>query len=100
MTYEVIVSSPAEVDIAAAFAWYEDKAATLGVDFIRCVDAVIAGLQRMPLRFALRHGEFRMAPVPRFPYAIYYIVNESESFLSVQAVLHFSQDAATELRQR
>jgi plasmid stabilization system protein ParE len=100
MIYEVIVSSPAEADIVSAFVWYEDKGINLGVDFIRCVDAVLAGLQRIPLRFPKRYGEFRMAMVPRFPYAVYFIVNEPESFVSVQAVLNFSQDAAAELRQR
>jgi plasmid stabilization system protein ParE len=100
MIYEVIVSSPAEADIASAFVWYEDKGINLGVDFIRCVDAVVAGLHRMPLRFPKRFGEFRLALVPRFPYGVYFIVNEPEAFVSVQAVLHFSQDAPAELRQR
>ena len=100
MSYEIIVSSTAEADLASAFVWYEDKGINLGVDFIRCVDAALAGLKRIPLRFPQRHGEFRLAMVPRFPYAIYFIVNEPESFISVQAILHFAQDASAELTPR
>ena len=100
MAFELIVASPAEADIASAFVWYEGKGLNLGVDFVRCVDVTLARVQRSPLMFPVKYGAYRQAMVPRFPYAVYFIANEEQKFVSVQAVLHFSQDVPSYLKER
>jgi plasmid stabilization system protein ParE len=91
------VSSRAEADLVAAFYWYEDRMPGLGVDFIRCVDAVVTRIRHAPGIFRLRHGEYRLAPTPRFPYAIYFVWRENDQAVSVRRVLHYSQDAPRHL---
>jgi toxin ParE1/3/4 len=100
MKFDLIVSPEAEADVASAFVWYEERGTGLGVDLVRCVDATIARIHRAPLMFPKKEGEFRQAMTPRFPYAVYFVVNEAQKFISVRAVLHFSQDAPAYLRQR
>ena len=39
-----------------------------------------------------------MAMTERFPYAIYFIYDESANFVSVRRILHFAQDAASDLK--
>ncbi len=90
MALELIVASLAEADIASAFAWYQGKGSGLDVDLIRCIDATLARVHRSPLLFAKKYGEFRQAMIPRFPYAVYFILDEEQRLISVRAVLHFS----------
>lgn len=94
---ELIVSSRAEADFVEAFDFYEDKMAGLGSEFVSIVDAEFARIQRNPLAFRLRFGPHRMAMTERFPYAIYFIYDESANFVSVRRVLHFAQDATSGL---
>jgi plasmid stabilization system protein ParE len=73
--------------------WYEQKSAGLGHDFIRCVEARFGQIVSSPQLFRLRHGLSRLAATARFPYAIYFIWDESRQVVSVLRVLHFKQDS-------
>jgi plasmid stabilization system protein ParE len=95
---EFIVSSQAEADLIEAFDFYEEKVPGLGSECVRSVDAEFARIQRSPLAFRLRFGAHRMAMTERFPYAIYFIHDESAKFVSVRRILHFAQDSAPKLK--
>lgn len=97
MNHELRISPRAEADAAAAFAWYEQSRPTLGVDFMRCVDAAILLVQRSPQLFRKRHGEMRLAMTPRFPFAVYFVWDEAKDFVSIRRILHFAQNAPTHL---
>ena len=94
---EFIVSSPAEADLAQAIEFYEEKMPGLGSEFVRSVDDEFARIQKSPLAFRLRLLSHRMAMTERFPYAIYFIYDESAKTLSVRRILHFAQDATSGL---
>ncbi len=95
---EFIVSSQAEADLVEAFDFYEEKVPGLGSEFVRSVDAEFARIRRSPLAFRIRLRPHRMAMTERFPYAIYFIYDESANFVSVRRILHFAQDAASDLK--
>ncbi len=98
MRHELRITSRAEADIAAAFEWYEQRVAGLGVDFVRGVDITISLVHRSPQLFRKRHTEHRLAMTPRFPYAVYFIWDETVGLISIRRVLHFSQNAPTYLQ--
>ncbi len=98
MSVELRVSSRAEADLAAAFDWYQARVPGLGTDFVQCVDATVEIVRRSPQLFRRRHGEYRLAPTPRFPYAVYFIWSETGNFVSVRRILHFAQNASPHLR--
>lgn len=95
---EFIISSRAEADLVEAFDYYEGKVVGLGSEFVRSVDAEFNRIQRCPLAFRSRYGSHRMAMTERFPYAVYFIYDESAEFVSVRRILHFAQDAEMKLR--
>ena len=97
MSHELLVSSRANASITAAYERYELRVPGLGADFVRRVDATLLLIQHSPQIFRLRRGQMRMAMTPRFPYAIYFIWDETAHFISVRRVLHFSQDAPAHL---
>jgi plasmid stabilization system protein ParE len=69
----LIVAPQAEADLRDAFMWYEARSAGLGHDFLRRVEVRFDQIANSPQVFRLRRRRFRLAPVERFPYAIYFI---------------------------
>lgn len=98
MPHELLVTSRAHADISAAFEWYEQRVSGLGADFIRRLDTTISIIQQSPQLFRQRHGKMRMAMTTRFPFAVYFIWDESRQFISVRRVLHFSRNAPPQLQ--
>jgi plasmid stabilization system protein ParE len=99
MSRELRVSSLAEKDLAEVFEWYKRRSAGLGTEFIKYVDATVLLVQRSPLIFRKRVGEYRLAMTPRFPYAVYFIFDEIRDIVSIRRVLHFSQDRVVHLQK-
>jgi plasmid stabilization system protein ParE len=62
----------------------------LGNDFLRCVEACIAGIQRNPLLYRFAVDEFRRALVRRFPFEIFY--EATDDTVVIYSVFHCSQD--------
>ena len=72
MSFKVIVRPLAERDLLDAQLWYDDKNPTVGTRFRNCVDDVLQILTLTPLIFPAAHRDVRRAPVPHFPYLLYY----------------------------
>ena len=62
----------AELDLAAGYAWYENRRPGLGEEFLSSVDAWLEGIRRHPEMHALVHETYRRALIRRFPFAIFY----------------------------
>lgn len=90
MSRAFIVRPEAEDDLANARAWYEGRQAGLGDEFIEQVDAAFARIQRMPLVPAVTHRNARRVLLKRFPYAVFYHVDDDQ--ITVLAVYHTSRD--------
>jgi plasmid stabilization system protein ParE len=85
-----LVATEAELDIAEAYAWYEDRGVGLGEEFLSSVDACLEGVRRWPRMNAVVHEDFRRSLIRRFPYAVFY--EQSESTVTIYAVFHTSRD--------
>jgi len=90
MTYRLIVRKRAEKHLAEAYAWYENQRAGLGNEWLLCVEARLETVKSNPYLFQVRYKSIRCALVPRFPYGIYYFVDESK--IIVMAVFHLSRN--------
>src|SRR5436305_1637292 len=90
MTPRLSLRGEAEADIEAAAQWYEDQRPGLGLEFTRAVRAALATIEREPLRYPSARGEVRRALLRRFPYAVYFIADASETV--VIACLHVRRD--------
>jgi toxin ParE1/3/4 len=89
----LIVAPQAEADLRDAFMWYEEKSAGLGHDFLHRVELRLEQIVNTPQVFRLRWHRFRLAPIERFPYAIYFIWDETGNRVTVGRVLHFKRAA-------
>jgi len=87
MKKPVIVRAEAEADLAEAYNWYEQQVRDLGGEFLLCVDAVIASIERNPHLYPVVYkGIIRRALMRRFPYGVFFVVGERN--VSVIAVAH------------
>lgn len=93
MKRAIIIRPEAERDIAEAHGWYESKAPGLGADFLLSVDTALSSIQQNPQRYAAVHRRLRRALTGRFPYGIFYVVEEAR--IVVIAVIHASRDPET-----
>ncbi len=82
----------ARQDIADALTWYEEQLPGLGLEFLRCIDAVLDSVQRHPLMYPTVLAHYRRAVIRRFPYVLFYDVEPAR--IVVYAVFHCSQDPA------
>jgi toxin ParE1/3/4 len=92
MTWELILEPEAEVDLENAMAWYEDQRINLGDEFMLTVEATLAEIRRRPESFKPVGWNVRRATVRRFPYGIFFIVQEG--IVHVIAVIHAKRNPA------
>ena len=87
-----ILVPEAKADVADAYLWYEDQCLGLGMEFLRCVEAALLSIQRTPLIYPMVEETYRRALVRRFPFAIFFEIDDSENLCIVYSVFHCSQD--------
>jgi plasmid stabilization system protein ParE len=87
----LVVRRNAKTDIRDARRWYEARRAGLGREFLDEVDATLARIRAMPMRFIEVMPGVRQALTERFPYAVYFRVEDKRIFVFV--VIHTSRDS-------
>lgn len=92
MTYALLIRPLAESDLNAARRWYGSEAPHKLDDFEFAFDDVFARIIKHPLLFPAKHHELRQAPVPGFPYYVWYLVTENQNLIEVVAVIHDRQE--------
>ena len=93
MTYSLRFLPEVEEDVIAGYVWYEEKSKGLGEDFLRIFYAGAAEISRNPLIYPKVHEEFRRRLLRRFPYAVYFTVENDET--TVFGFFHCARDPRT-----
>lgn len=96
--YRLVAEPPVDLDVGAAFAWYENEQAGLGVDFLDELRSTYDRIADGPFKYQDLRSGIRRALVRRFPYAVYFTVEVD--VVVVLAVLHVSRDPAEWQRRR
>ena len=90
MSVPVVLRQRFKDDLGAGFDWYEAQQPGLGEQFLAAVQATLSSISLYPEIYAPVYGEVRRAIVPRFPFAVFYIV-ESERTVALR-LLHTARD--------
>jgi plasmid stabilization system protein ParE len=86
MNLPVIILPEAESDLAEAKEWYEGKAKGFGDEFRQSIEDAFGRISRMPELHAIIFKGVRRSFLRRFPYAIFYLAEETR--IVVIAVMH------------
>ena len=86
MKYTLLIRRVAELDITNSFHYYESKRLGLGHDFLLCIEDALSKIERNPIQYQLVHKNLRRCLVRRFPFSVFYFVEDSE--IIVTAIFH------------
>jgi len=90
MTYQLRFLPEVEEYVMSGYVWYEEKAQGLGEEFLRMFYAYTNKIRRNPLLSPKVYWEFRRNLLRRFPYAIYYRVQDDN--VVVFGLFHCARD--------
>ena len=86
MSAALFLRREARTELREAFTWYEERRVGLGFEFLRAVRVALAAIERTPGAFPFALDDVRKAPLPRFPYVVYFALLPAG--ISVLAVIH------------
>ena len=90
MSYKLLISQFAELDLLDSMTWYEEQREGLSTEFELSITAAFELIQRNPFGFQIRYDDVRIAFTNRFPYGIHFVI-EDERVLVI-GIYHTSRD--------
>ncbi len=75
----VRLTPEAEADLAEILAWYSQRGATLGAEFLAAFSDVVRQIEQFPESASIVYPPFRRALLRRFPYCAFYFLEPSEA---------------------
>ncbi len=92
MGYKIKLLPIVRTDLRKAKKWYNKKKEGLGDEFKIEVDKEIEYIGTYPEHYQRKYKELRQSLVQRFPYAIFYQVEEEHKMIVIFGVLHTSRN--------
>jgi hypothetical protein len=77
VTYTLRFLPAVEEDVVAGYAWYEEKALGVSEEFLRVFYTCASEIPRNPLLYPEGYRGFRRRLLRRFPYAIYFKIDQN-----------------------
>jgi plasmid stabilization system protein ParE len=90
MTLPVVFRRRFRNDLAAGYDWYEAQRPGLGEDFLSAVQSTVRNIESYSEIFAAVHGDVRRVIIPKFPFAIFYVVEPTR--VVALRLLHTARD--------
>ncbi len=75
--YQILAEPAVDADIEAAFEWYENEEPELGLEFLNELREAYLRIAAGPLKYQELRSTIRRALTKRFPYAVYFSVEET-----------------------
>lgn len=90
MSYQIEFLAPASQELEEAFLWYEKKKENLGVELIEELEYYLQLISENPLYFEANPEKenLRKVPLSRFPYIVFYWVDENSKTIYFDALFH------------
>ena len=95
MKYNLVVTHQAQNDILQAADWYEEQKRGLGELYMLSIDKCIKLILKNPFAFAVIYLQIRKATKKKYPYSLYYRINETAKQVTIFAVIHHHRSEET-----
>ena len=92
MAYQISVTQLAEDELDEAISWYEAEKPGLGVAFLNYFFNRVAYLKDNPYLYQEVYKTYRRVLMDKYPYAVYYGIEEQQQKVTVLAVWHTSKN--------
>ncbi|MBW6482779.1 MAG: type II toxin-antitoxin system RelE/ParE family toxin [Vicingaceae bacterium] len=87
MAYKIIVSPRAQKEIENAIDYYSLYSSNAPKSFIKLLKDTYYSLEKNPF-FSVRHKNIRALKINKFPYSLYFTVNETQHKVRVLSCFH------------
>ena len=87
MSYKVIVSPRAQSEIENAIDYYALNSLYAPINFIAVLKAAYKTLETNPF-FGIRYKNIRSLKLKRYPYSLYFVINENKNTVKVLSCFH------------
>lgn len=91
MAWDLLILEEAEKDLDDAFCWYELQVKGLGRKFISCIEDALQFIRKYPNASPEVYKNIRRRVTPKFPFGVYYLLDEDFKLIRVIAFLHFKR---------
>jgi hypothetical protein len=91
-SYKLILDQAARSDIREAAKWYEKRVVGLDTRFKENVKQQIGVLKINADGYSIRYKKMHCMPVQGFPFLIHFVINDSNTTVTVLAVIHTSRN--------
>lgn len=92
MSYKIKLLPTVYSDLKEAKEWYHEKSEQLANEFKTAVTKEIDYIGKYPEHYQQKYKELRQSLVTRFPYAIFYLIEEKQKLIVIFGVLHTSRN--------
>lgn len=90
MDYNIIIKPIAEEDIKVALDWYNEINKSLSKKLLEKIAISLEKIKENPEHYQKRYQEIRIVFTKKFPYGIYYTLENSTIY--IHAILHTKQN--------
>lgn len=98
MRHKIIVEPRAKTDIVEIKKWYRSQKPGLENEFVSELDKNLSLLKQNPLLFEIKHKNFRVVILKKFPYLVYYFIDQNN--VRILAVIGAKQNQKSILEKR
>lgn len=91
MRFKLTISPLADLDLAEAYQYYADVSLKVLKDFDTEMEASYKALELNPF-FTLRYKNVRGLPLKKFPFIIFYTLDEVNQIVEIRSVFKTHQD--------
>ena len=85
--------TPASIeDLQSAMDYYNSRSTNLGFRFTNEVDRSLQAIVKMPFAYGYRHKNVRAKLLNRFPFLIFFIIDDKKSTIEVLRIFNTNQD--------
>ena len=88
MKYKVYFLDEAENDLDESYVWYEIQKINLGDEFIININQSVNNISENPFHCEEVYKNIRKKIVSKFPFLIYYYIEQEKKEIKIIAVLH------------
>lgn len=89
--YIIHLTVSAIEDVQVAMEYYNSSAPNLGFRFTDEVDSSLQAIAKMPMAYGYRYKNIKAKLLYKFPFLIFFIVDETKFTIDVLRIFHTSQ---------
>jgi len=95
--YKALYLDEVQIDIFIAKQWYAEQQKGLDTKFVASVKETLSNILEMPLVYAVRYKNVRIAHTKIFPYNIHFYIDETKAQVVIIGIVHNRRNDAISL---